>query len=292
MSTSRYTAYLDESGVASLTDYKSKNFILTCVFVNEEEDKQLSAYFDFIKRKHKIPVDVSLHSNELFSDTRNDLYLSNKKSFLFCNSIAEFVEIAPIEILITSFNKKELRKFLGLVGDSYFKGASDRKRDKDIGYEMLTTGAFMWFSKKLESQSKHNPIGKVISESRKNSDYSILKTYLYCQDPKNFSTKRFIKQSTTFSERVCGITFENKKGLSGGLQIADVISFVANIHLKKEIGKHKERGMKVLWDAIKNKVDKKPDADGIKKIPKSQFGYLLSPARVHKIAEFYRKTSK
>ncbi len=279
-----YKLYIDESGTACLTDLVDKRFILAGFIVEDNEDKQLSAYFNFIKKKHNIPEGTQFHSYDLFSNNGHGAYLSDKKATALAESMSEFIETIPITISSIYLDKDELKKYLGIKNSSYFRGSLERKRDKDIGYEALATEIFLWFGKFLGTKS--NSVGKIITESRKNSDYAILKTYLKCQNERNFETRRLINNSKSFMKHVASITFEDKKGLSGGLQIVDLISFVSRAAVRRNLSKNENRGLPIIWNALRGKLETK----NIKKIGGAPFEHLLSSARVHKITEFNKKT--
>lgn len=281
----KFNTYIDESGIASLTDLTCDKFILTGVIIDDKEDVQLSAYFNFIKRKYKIPEDNSFHTYDLFENKKYEFYLKNNDALKLAESLAEFIKISPIRSLCLFLNKNDLRNFLGIKDNSYFKGegSSNRKRDKDIGYEMLATKIFLWFGKCLNQNNGAS--GKIIVESRQNLDYAVLKSYLLCKQSNRFKTKRLNKASSSFGKNVSAVNFESKIGLCGGLEIADLISYISSLSIKKQISSNEKRGIPILWDAIKEILEK----NKIQTVELSEFKNLISFDRVNKITNYIKQ---
>ena len=86
--------YMDESGTANLSE-SSEYFVLSGIVVEETADHDLSAYLRYLKRRHGISEDTSLHAYDLFENKNHTNYLAEaKKCKQFTASIAEFIENA------------------------------------------------------------------------------------------------------------------------------------------------------------------------------------------------------
>ncbi len=279
-----HVMYLDESGIASLTDRQSKNFILTGVIINDNDYAQISAYFNYIKIKNNLNVDIPFHAYDLFGNQGHSLYLSsNLVASNLAKSLAEFLDIIPIKIFCSSFKKEELIKFLTTEDVSYFKNSQEAWKDIDIGYEAVAAKLFLSFGKYLNQ--KANAVGKIITESRRESDIYILKSYLRCKNKDMFQTKRLIANSEIFEKKISGIGFENKKSLSCGLQIADLVSYIGLLSLERKLSRHQAREIPKIWNIIRTMLDK----NKIHPMGMAEFRNIVSSERVNKITNNYKE---
>ncbi len=280
----KYILYLDESGIPGLTDYIYKRFLLTGVIVSSEEDIMISAYFNFIKRKYNIPTECSFHSYGLFEDKKSQHYLTKDDSRVITKSLAEFIDIAPIEFIVIFLNKYKLRRFFGFKKDS-FKGkpgdadigGAERRKNKEIGYDILASKLFFWFANKLKKESA---TGEIICESRTEQDIILLESYLNCQKPSSFTKKRIVSLSKKVRKNIISIKFEKKTGLCGGLEMADLISFTSFLHINNRIKEFSQRGVSILWKSIKKNMLR----GAIQEIRGDEFGRYLTSGRVLRIA--------
>ena len=250
--------YMDESGRANLAHTDDKYFVLTGLIVEDKIDIELSTYFKHIKRRHGIDEDVSLHAYDMFENMNDHLYFNDlTKCKSFNASIVEFVENAPFYIFVLYVDKEEIRKKLKAPPGYSFTGSKKHKEDKDFPYEILTRKLIFEFTKILK---KEKAIGSIVAESRRSADNVVLGAYLDTQQPslfdKNISLK---KQSEDTKDRVHSICFAGKRSLKGGLELVDIISYLAYNHLKNKFpGKRNDRkGLKGSWVKIKNKIGKK-----------------------------------
>lgn len=281
MSNRKHTIYIDESGIANLAEYKARYFILSAITIEHKADLELSAYFNFIKRKYGVPEDQIFHAVDFFEIRTSSLYLSNKKCQKFVESVAEFLKIAPFEIRIVAIDKKELREILKLPFGYKFRGSRAHKEDKEVGYELAARQIFFDFARILK---RDKSFGAIVAESRRGSDDVLLRTFLAVQEAVNFQNNRTLfNLSTTMKDRAVSICFENKHGLRGGLEMTDLISYVAYQKLNRRLSTFKKRGLEVLWDALQQKVVK----NKIEVIHKNTLK-KLAPDRIHKISERVR----
>lgn len=251
----KYNLYIDESGVANLCDHQSKFFVLSAIVIEEKINRELAAYFSFIKKRYKLPEEKNFHTVGLFEDRKSDFYLSDSKCKSFCFSLAEFIETSPLLISASCINKDYLRQLLKMPEVYGFKGSKEHNEDKDIGYEILARQVFLEFSKFLKQK---NAQGTITAESRRGADYQLLKTFLFCQEPNQFNhSVRLRGYSQELRQRVFSIRFENKQGLNAGLEMADIISYLAYQKAARNLAASERRGSKILWRAIEKKSDLK-----------------------------------
>ena len=69
---SKFTLYLDESGSTSFTqktlNSRGVHFAIGAVAVEHKEDASLSAYFEYLKRKHSLGLIKPFHSYDIFEN--------------------------------------------------------------------------------------------------------------------------------------------------------------------------------------------------------------------------------
>lgn len=248
-----FLMYMDESGVANLAK-DSQYFVLSGLVVEDKVDNDLSAYLRFIKRRHELSEEVSLHAYDLFENRTSNSYLPDTNSKSFTASISEFVENAPFKVLVFYVDKNELcRKIQAPEGYS-FKGSKRHKQDKELAYEMLARKLFFEFAKILR---KEKAIGSVIAESRRSSDDVLLRAYLDAQDPQTFVSYPTIqKQAEMSKEYIHSICFASKKSLKGALELVDIISYCTYGELTGMFPprRNDRRGVKVMWMRIKTQI--------------------------------------
>lgn len=253
--TKRYNLYIDESGVANLLDYHSRFFLLSAIIIEERPaDFELTSYLNYIKRKYGLSDDENFHAFGVFEDRRSPFYLEGANIKKFCNSISEFVEIAPFKIAIFCIDKNGLRELLKMPRGYQFLGGGEHREDKELGYEILARAIFFEFARFLKEEKAR---GAIIAESRKGADYRMLRTFLSCQEKDQFShSPRLYAYAQELTQRVVSICFENKKGMSGGLEMADLVSYVAYQKVSKKMRRLKARGIGIVWDTIQRHVKK------------------------------------
>lgn len=249
-----FAMYMDESGVANLGD-ASKYFVLSGIVVENDVDHDLSAYLRYLKRRHSISEDVSLHAYDFLENKLHPNYLKEAhKSKNFTASIAEFVENAPFVILVFYLDKDELRKIIGAPEGYTFKGNKGHKADKELGYEILARKLIFEFAKILK---KEKAIGSIIAESRRGADNVLLRAYLDAQDPQTFIKRpAIVKLATNAKERVHSLCFSSKKSLKGALELVDIISYCTFCELagKFPTQRNDKRGIKAMWHKIKKQM--------------------------------------
>ena len=276
----RYSLYLDESGIADLTNTSYKNFLLTGLVMKHDEDRELSGYFNFLKRRHHLDQEKSFHAYDLFENKYSSKYLSEDKAKRLCLSLSEFIKIIPIKIKVVSVDKNLLKSFLRIKTSDDLKGSEEKRRDKEIPYEILSAELFLWFSNFVK---KERGRGGIIAESRKNADYTLLRTYLKCHEPNSFRQKSLKKSCENMGRHISSIRFESKIGVWPGLELADIISYISFLKLNKRIRKSqfRKRGLIDVWHQIEKKMEDKK----IRSFSNSESSKYINPDRVRKMSK-------
>ena len=253
-----YTIYMDESGIASLADNGNQFFVLTGLIVEDKTDAEFSSYFRYVKRRHGLDEDTQLHAYDVLEDSHNALYIhDNQQCKDLTASMAEFVENAPFNIHVAYIDKEQVRSVLGAPKGYSFRGSKKHKEDKDIAYEALARKLFFEFAKLLK---KNKAIGSIVAESRRGADSILLKAYLDTQDPQTFSENdQSAKLAKLARDHIHSICFSGKKSLKAGLELADVISYLAYSEITKRFPnkRNDRRGLKSAWERIKACANKK-----------------------------------
>jgi len=276
----KHILYLDESGCSSLTDYVSKKFLLTGVMIDTKEDIEISAYFNFIKRKYGIPVNYPFHSHDIFENKRSPSYLTNTNAKDVISSLAEFIDITPIKFKVFMLNKNKLRRFFGFKRDSFKGIPRDRRKDKEIGYDILASRLIFWFAHELEKKSAK---GEIVADSRRKSDVILLDSYLNCQMSSSFNESDISILAREARNNITSIKFEKKTGLCGGLEIADLISYVSFLAENNRLKKSSAKNISVLWKVVKKNMLR----GAIQEIREDSFEKYLTTGRVNRIANSY-----
>jgi hypothetical protein len=285
----KHTLYVDESGGHALTDTRSENFLLTGLSIENVKDVEISAYFEFLKRKHGIPPGHPFHSVDLFEARGNNSFLTPKKAKSIIVSLAEFIKIVPVEIKVLALSKKNLREVLGINPDiarpelaKKLRSAGDvGSETRDISYDILASNLFLWFSS--HSLWRADSKGGIIAESRKESDHSLLTAFLQCKEPDNYRSNEVAikKKVEKMTKRVTSIKFENKTGECAGLEFADLISYVSFLALNRRLT-FRPIGIAKIWRAIQPKIH----GGKIEILSGTNLTKWLPSNRVHKISNF------
>jgi hypothetical protein len=68
--------FLDESGIAELTDETYRYFLLTSVAANKESFDEIEGYFSLIKRKYGLEGEFPFHTYDLLENQASENYLT------------------------------------------------------------------------------------------------------------------------------------------------------------------------------------------------------------------------
>ena len=233
------TLFVDESGKSSLLEKAKEPFILTGITMMDEELSAVEGFFNYIKRKFEIPVLQPFHSYHIFEHP--NLKLPDAKSMSLADSLAEYISLIPVDIRVVEIDKSAFREALGIKSDENFKGDSKRKEMKDYPYRIMASYLFALFGAYLE---KNDCIGQILADSRKGGDHQLLKTLHMCKE--KLVPFRDGRHSEVIKKRVQAICFAEKGYLSGGLEIADLISYVTFLRARRMISSKEYLGMHLI----------------------------------------------
>lgn len=243
------TLFIDESGKSSLIKKTGDPFILTGVILNEEEIIPVEGFFNFIKRKYSIDINSPFHSYDILENPSTKL-LTDIEAKSLIESLAEFISLIPVNINIISTDKAIFKRALGARSDNEFKGHAKRIEMTEYPYRIMSAMLFKWFAAYLE---QNDGIGEIIVDAKRGGDTELIKTLYACKDPTSgiFSTS----VSNQIKERCTAICFAEKKYLSGGVEITDLISYTSFFHARRLISSMNHIGLNVAWTQIKNKLE-------------------------------------
>lgn len=249
MKKSKSTLFLDESGKATLTDPKYDVFLLTGIILDDEEVNNIESYFSYIKRRFDLNENEPFHSYDIFEGPKRNSLDRNKK---LASLIADFIETIPAEITICVVDKPGVKQGLGVTSDQQFKGENKLKKNevKESPYKIAASTLFHRFAKHLNNQ---NRTGMIITDSRRGADAQLLKTLELCK----LESGPLKEESTGLvKDHVSAICFAEKNYLSGGIEIADLISYTLFFELRNMRDTGKKLGLDELRKVIKQKIKK------------------------------------
>jgi len=295
---SKFTLYLDESGSTSFTQKtltsRGVHFAIGAIAVEHKEDASLSAYFEYLKRKHSLGLIKPFHSYDIFENTTSSQFLTPAKSRLLCASLAEFIEISPIKFNVLYLNREECRKYFKIKKSIESADITKHIHGQtilDLPYDIVSTQVLWWFSN--EVLSDHDK-GSITAESREMDDHALLDSFIRNKMPDNFSIlkpnnkayrsfeAKLNLKANYMRARVTSLKFENKTAECPGLELADLISYVTFLSLEGRLRQFNNKGLPELWKVIKRKMENKNPTQ----IEGKKFSESLCRSRVNKISKF------
>lgn len=245
-----HVLFADESGKPDLDDFTYKKFLLTGVVIPKVELANVEGYLTFIKRKYKLP-DKPLHAYDILENPYSDTRLSDLKRKKFVNSMCEFISLIPIKVLLCPTSKAEFIKKHG-IKESDFKGSKENKAKRYVLYSLSTLALL---SKFVEILDKEKARGEIYVDSRKYLDEQVLKAFLDIREPIWKGNKE--NPIAQKAQRLSTITFASKSALSGGLELADFISYTMFAKITRRLSKFKSFNLAKATKVI----EKKPKGD-------------------------------
>lgn len=266
------TLFIDESGKSSLIEKKNQPFILTGAILDNSKISSIEGFFNFIKLKYDIDPDKPFHSYHIFEDPKEKI--DQSKAITLSKTLAEYLSLIPIKVETVIIDKNEFKKILGATSDDDFKGMRERIEMREYPYRIMASHLFGWFGKELD---KNDSIGQIIADSRKGGDHLLLKTLNLCKEGKD---PYLPKYQDAVKKRITAICFAEKGFLSGGLEITDLISYVAFFRARRMISSVSHLGIETIWKQIKQIKSYK----GFKKINEGEIrGFFdIKKGEVHK----------
>ena len=224
-----YILFIDESGKSEFSD-TSSNFLLYGVILSKDLHLALSSYMISSKDKSDIPVTENIHAFNLFEEERfKDRRISYNKIKIFFERLIRITEGVDMRCLIFHINKEPYLKSIARVAKK--KNSTEkavirylrRNNLHDFLYESLARKMILEFGHFLEIESAQ---GEIVAESRRQGDEAVLRAFLSATQESTFSEdSRYKTWSSSSFKRIHSLTFQNKKGLSFGLEIADLFGW-------------------------------------------------------------------
>ncbi|MEK6877026.1 MAG: DUF3800 domain-containing protein [Thermoproteota archaeon] len=249
-----YILFIDESGKSTLTDAE-RYFLLSGLIINKDLHTALSSYMISLKNKSDIPIDENIHAFELFEDERRKVrnqegkVKKNDEGDIiyeeipyhginkFFDRLSSLIDGIDMEYIIFRADKEPYKKLIKNVArkqNSTEKAVIhylQRNDLDDILYESLARKMILEFGHFLE---KEDAQGEVIAESRWQDDDAVLRAFVSATNESTYQRRtRYKSWARSSFKRIHSLTFQNKKGLSFGLEIADLFGWA---HFNKEFG--------------------------------------------------------
>jgi hypothetical protein len=279
-----YNLYLDESGTANINDYRDTFFVICGIIIEKQYDHDLTSYFTFLKKRYGIQESVNFHAAEFFETRENSLFnnISDGKAEEFCFSLGEFIKTIPLKIIAHAVRKDIVRTLVKIPEKYSMTAKRVNIEDIDIAYEIIIRKMMFEFASHLVAK---DALGAVIAESRRESDRILLQAYVESQEPFRFKEKPYYYEiSDETRKRISSVCFENKRGLTGGLEIADICSYVIYRFLHESLDRAQSRGLTDLWEIIEPKIEKPIHNNNGLLLSKKDMGRVASD-RINKISD-------
>ena len=242
-----YVLFIDESGKSKFSD-QGEHFLLCCIIINKDLHSALSSYMTSLKEKSGIPTDGNIHAFDLFEDekisARDEDNRRIRKRIPYTKIDSFFKKLSPLiegvgmQCLILRINKAPYNKLIKKyarrknVTERAIIGYLQRKNLDDFLYEALARKAILEFGHFLEKEDAH---GEVMAESRREDDRAVLQAFIAATRGSTFAEEsHYGLWASTCLKRIHSLTFQNKKGLSFGLEIADLFAWA---HLNSTYGR-------------------------------------------------------
>lgn len=225
-----YVLFLDESGKSELKDAKHQHFLLSYIIMEKELHESASNIMISSKRKANMPQSVNIHAFDYFENEkfRNDP-LNIKDLEVFYKNLVSLIYSVEYSGGCYIVDKSEIKKKVDKIAKKY--NTSDKviynylkgHGHSDILYQLLSAKIFMDFAQFLE---KNDAYGEIIIESRRGQDKCVHDAYLLATENNKYNlSKKYSSLSQSAFDRISTLTFQNKKGESFGLEMADLFAW-------------------------------------------------------------------
>ncbi len=236
-----YILFIDESGKSKLSD-DDGYFLLSAVIINKDLHSALSSYMISLKEKSGISPEENIHAFDLFENEKvrdtTGKKISHTKISTFFDRLSSLIEGADMQSLIFRVDKTPFKEMINRAvrrkGGTYRALINYLKRTDlhDFLYEALTRKVILEFGRFLEEEDAY---GEVMAESRRQDDEAVLRAFISATHQSTFEEESRCRAWAKSSfRRIYSLTFQNKKGLSFGLEIADLFGWA---HLNKQYGR-------------------------------------------------------
>ena len=201
-----------------------------------------------LKEKSDIPTDENIHAFDLFENEKRRIRnpagklistrIVHSKIDTFFERLSSLIDGADIQSMVFCMCKDEWKK---KITDAAITNAISEKDLlsnlkghglHDFLYEALARKMILEFGHFLESK---DGVGEIMAESRREDDSTVLSAYLSSTRKSTFEKEsRYAAWAELCRKRITSLTFQNKKGLSFGLEVADLFAWA---HFNKKHGR-------------------------------------------------------
>ncbi len=234
----RFILFIDESGKSKLSD-EGDNILLCGLIINKDLHSAVSSYMISLKGNSGILPDQNIHAFDLFEDEfrllkkkrrdRTGYRVTHAQISVLFERMCHLIQGTEMKHLIVRLDKRTYQKRIE-------KAAKKNKivpkliveRIKKAGlndflYEGLTRKLILEFAHFLEENDAY---GEVVAESRRNGDSEVLNAFLAATQSSNYEMGTVYQKWSGYAHaRISSLTFQNKKGLSFGLEVADLFAW-------------------------------------------------------------------
>ncbi len=233
-----YILFIDESGKSKLSDL-GDHFLLAGIIINKDLNSALSHYMLSLKEKSGISSDENIHAFDLFeSEKVKDIHHKHQYVKTFFDRLCALVQGADIQCLIMRISKLEYKRLitkrakkLGIT-EKNITNRLKKENLHDFLYETLARKLILQFGHFLE---ENDACGEVVAESRRQDDGAMLRAFVDSTQLSKFQEHTHYRSwSVSSFKRIYSLVFQNKKGLSFGLELADLFAWA---HFNNHYGK-------------------------------------------------------
>lgn len=242
-----YVLFIDESGKSKFSDPGS-HFLLSGLIIDKDLHTALSSYMISLKEKSKISPDENIHAFDLFeSEKRRVRNASGALIYkripypnvdTFFKRLSFLVDGSDMKCLVFCVNREPYQALIKNTAlahattDAAVIGYLKRKNLHDFLYETLARKMILEFGHFLEEEGAH---GEIMAESRRQDDEVVLRAFIAATRESTFrADSRYRAWAKNSLQRIHSITFQNKRGLSFGLEIADLFGWA---HFNRKYGR-------------------------------------------------------
>lgn len=224
-----YILFLDESGKSKLSE-PGGAFLLCGVVIDKDLHTALSSYMISLKNKSGISIEENIHAFDIFESEKVKGRMLKKKDIKeFFERLCILIQGTEILCWTVRVEKKDfqdkIRKKAIKIGWTEKRLFNFLKKEglHDFLYEALSRKLILEFGNFLE---KEDAYGQVVAESRRQDDSAVLSAFIDATTTERFEKDtRYYKWSKYSFKRLHSLVFQNKKGLSFGLEIADLFAW-------------------------------------------------------------------
>lgn len=243
---------IDESGTASIGITPHRFFLITAVTITPDQQELACLLNAKWRKKYLKNSQKSFHAADFFEDFKEDYRKPELKiTKHFRNAVNELIDILDhvnFTAHVFYVDLPKLQKILGIENVPVYKRAQDlttkkekdeyrQKRrefeayfkethsgNKDKPFVLPILAAFKYHLETLEAQEKKDVYKRIFKgfisfESLSGADVKPIAAFHKYKDK--------IKEGVDYGNKIVGLNFPTKNSLDGGIEIADLISYVS-----------------------------------------------------------------